>query len=95
MSLAIFAGRAPMQFLDDQPYPFKANPHFKLWAPLADSADCWIIYKPSAPLQLDLPATDRLLVQAARACLPDYWTKHFAIDVIREPSRCASALDRH
>jgi Xaa-Pro dipeptidase len=83
-ALAIFAGRAPVQFLDDQPYPFKANPHFKLWAPLADSADCWIIYKPDAPLRLIfLQPVDYWYKPPALPAA--YWTKHFAIDVIRDP----------
>jgi Xaa-Pro dipeptidase len=84
-SLAIFAGRAPVPFLDDQPYPFKANPHFKLWAPLAHCADCWLIYKPNSPLQLVfLQSIDYWHKPPA---LPvGYWTKHFAIDVIREPA---------
>jgi len=84
-SLAIFAGRAPLQFLDDQTYPFKANPHFKLWAPLADCAECWIIYKPHAPLRLlFLQPVDYWYKPPA---LPaDYWTKHFAIEVMRQPS---------
>jgi Xaa-Pro dipeptidase len=90
-TLAIFAGRAPVQFLDDQPYPFKANPHFKLWAPLADSADCWIVYKPGAPLRLIfLQPIDYWYKPPA---LPaDYWTKHFAIDVIREPGHALQHL---
>ncbi len=83
-ALAIFAGRAPLQFLDDLSYPFKPNPHFKLWAPLAACADCWIIYKPHTPLQL-------LFFQPIDywhkpPALPaDYWTKHFAIEVMRQP----------
>lgn len=83
-ALAIYAGRAPMQFLDDVPYPFKPNPHFKLWAPLADCADCWILYKPSSPLKLIfLQPNDYWHLPPS---LPSgYWTKHFAIDVIREP----------
>jgi Xaa-Pro dipeptidase len=82
-SLAIFAGRAPMPFLDDQPYPFKPNPHFKLWASLADCADCWIIYQPQAPLRLlFLQPVDYWHKPPA---LPsDYWTTHFTIDVLRE-----------
>jgi Xaa-Pro dipeptidase len=89
--LAIFAGRAPMQFLDDQPYPFRANPHFKLWAPLADSADCWIIYRPGAPLRLIfLQPIDYWYKPPA---LPaDYWTKHFAIEVARDPKDALALL---
>ena len=81
-SLAIFAGRPSLQFLDDQPYPFKANPHFKLWTPLADCADCWILYKPHAPLQLlFLQPVDYWYKPPA---LPaEYWSKHFGIAVLR------------
>jgi Xaa-Pro dipeptidase len=84
-ALAIFAGRAPLQFLDDQPYPFKPNPHFKLWAPLADCAESWIIYRPHTPLQLlFLQPIDYWYKPPA---LPaDYWTRHFGIEVLRQAS---------
>jgi Xaa-Pro dipeptidase len=82
-SLAIYAGAAHMQFLDDQPYPFKVNPHFRLWSPLAEPVDCWIVYRPSDPLRLIFfqpidywykpPVTPT-----------EFWTEHFAIDIIRE-----------
>jgi Xaa-Pro dipeptidase len=82
-SLAIYAGGLHMQFLDDQPYPFKPNPHFKLWTPLQEAADCWIVYRPSQPLKLVFlqpldywykpPETPR-----------DFWTSHFEIEIIRE-----------
>jgi Xaa-Pro dipeptidase len=82
-SLAIYAGGLHMQFLDDQPYPFKPNPHFKLWSPLQEAADCWIVYRPSQPLKLVFlqpldywykpPETPR-----------DFWTSHFEIEIIRE-----------
>jgi Xaa-Pro dipeptidase len=83
-SLAIYAGRAKTLFLDDQSYPFKVNPHFKAWAPLRDAADCWIVYRPGAQLRLVfLQPTDYWHKPPS---LPgDYWTPHFAIDVIREP----------
>ena len=45
-TLAIHAGSPHMLFLDDHPYPFKPNPHFKLWVPLEDAADCWLVYRP-------------------------------------------------
>ena len=36
-ALAIFSGRPANHFLDDYGWPFKVNPHFKLWAPLTDA----------------------------------------------------------
>jgi len=97
-SLAIHAGQAHVQFLDDQPYPFKANPHFKLWVPLADAADCWLVYRPDAPLKLIfLQPIDYWYKPPP---IPsDHWARHFNVQVIREaaqarwhlenPGRCA------
>jgi Xaa-Pro dipeptidase len=80
-SLAIYAGGMHMQFLDDQPYPFKANPHFKLWAPLHEPAECWIVYQPAQPLRLVfLQPVDYWYKPPAMP--DDYWTKHFRIEVI-------------
>lgn len=84
-ALAIYAGAMHMQFLDDQPYPFKANPYFKLWAPLADAADCWIVYQPTKPLRLVfLQPVDYWYKPPQTPS--DFWTKQFAIEIIREAS---------
>jgi Xaa-Pro dipeptidase len=85
-SLAIYAGQPPMQFLDDNPYPFKVNPHFKAWVPLLDAAECWIAYEPGRqPRLVFLQPNDYWHKPPA---LPDgYWTRHFAIEVIREPAQ--------
>ena len=84
-SIAIHSGRAWMQFLDDQAYPFKVNPHFKAWIPLTDAADCWILYQPGKPLRLAfLQPIDYWHKPPA---LPSaYWTDHFQIEVMREPA---------
>ncbi len=47
-ALVIRAGAPPVQFLDDQDYPFKVNPHFKAWVPILDNPRCVLIYKPGA-----------------------------------------------
>ncbi len=47
-ALVIRAGSPPAQFLDDQDYPFKVNPHFKAWVPIVDNPRCTLIYKPGA-----------------------------------------------
>ena len=33
----IYSGGLHYQFVDDMPYPFKVNPHFKAWAPVTVS----------------------------------------------------------
>jgi Xaa-Pro dipeptidase len=42
----IFSGALHYQFVDDMPYPFKVNPHFKMWAPVIDNPNCFFIYTP-------------------------------------------------
>jgi Xaa-Pro dipeptidase len=45
-ALVVYAGRPPLQFLDDQDYPFKVNPQFKVWVPIIDNPRCILVYKP-------------------------------------------------
>jgi Xaa-Pro dipeptidase len=45
-ALVIRAGAPPLQFLDDQDYPFKVNPHFKAWVPIIDNPRSILIYVP-------------------------------------------------
>ncbi|MFZ2493275.1 MAG: Xaa-Pro dipeptidase, partial [Thermoanaerobaculia bacterium] len=42
----IFSGATHYQFVDDMPYPFKVNPHFKSWVPVIDNPNCFIVYTP-------------------------------------------------
>ncbi|MCM2313204.1 MAG: Xaa-Pro dipeptidase [Steroidobacteraceae bacterium] len=46
--LVVYSGRARYTFLDDRPYPFVVNPHFKHWVPVTDAPDCFVVYKPGA-----------------------------------------------
>lgn len=40
----VFSGSLKMRFLDDMPYPFYANPHFKTWVPLVNEPECFVVY---------------------------------------------------
>jgi len=42
----IFSGQLHYQWLDDMPYPFKVNPHFKSWVPVTGNPNCFVIYTP-------------------------------------------------
>ncbi|HKU13300.1 MAG TPA: Xaa-Pro dipeptidase [Steroidobacteraceae bacterium] len=90
-TLAIHAGSPHLLFLDDHPYPFKPNPHFKLWVPLEDAVDCWLIYRPGEKPRL-------IFLQPADywhkpPTLPQgFWTRHFQIEVIREPAQARRHL---
>src|SRR5277367_531992 len=48
-ALVVYAGRPPLQFLDDQDYPYKVNPQFKVWVPIVDNPRCVLIYSPGEP----------------------------------------------
>jgi Xaa-Pro dipeptidase len=51
-ALVIHAGAPPVQFLDDQDYPFKVNPHFKAWVPIVDNPRSILVYLPGARLKV-------------------------------------------
>lgn len=90
-ALAIYAGGLHMQFLDDQPYPFKPNPHFRLWSPLAEAADCWIMYRPGQRLQLVfLQPVDYWYKPPEMPS--DFWTDQFDIKIIREAAEAKAHI---
>ena len=41
--IAVHAGSEHMQFLDDLAYPYKPNPYFSEWLPLADRPDAYLL----------------------------------------------------
>jgi Xaa-Pro dipeptidase len=45
-AMVVHAGCPPTQFLDDQDYPYKVNPHFKAWVPIVDNPGCVLLYVP-------------------------------------------------
>lgn len=90
-SLLVHSGSAPMVFADDQPYPFRVNAPFKLWAPLTDVPDCFVYFEPGR--------TPRLLFHHPRdywhkpADLPDaFWTRHFDLHAISDRAAARAAL---
>ncbi|MFL6578462.1 MAG: Xaa-Pro dipeptidase [Povalibacter sp.] len=82
-SLAIHSGRLWMRFLDDQPYPFKVNPHFKAWVPLLDAPDCWVLYEPGKqPRLLFLQPDDYW--HKPPSMPSGYWPESFRIEILRD-----------
>jgi Xaa-Pro dipeptidase len=70
-ALVVQAGSPPTQFLDDQDYPFKVNPHFKAWVPIVDNPRCLLVYRPGAKPQVLFHQPN------------DYW--HKPADLPRDP----------
>jgi len=84
----IAAGVEKMRFLDDMPYAFRVNPHFKAWAPLLHNPDCWIAYTPgSTPVLVYAQPDDYWHLPPAPPS--GYWTHSFDVRVIRSAEEAA------
>jgi Xaa-Pro dipeptidase len=90
-ALVVHAGIAPMRFLDDHEYPFKANPQFKLWVPVTDNPHCVLIYRPgNRPTLLFWSAKDYWHRPAE---LPTAgWTRHVELREFAEPRESEAAV---
>jgi len=89
--LVVAAGVAPYQFLDDRPFPFAVNPHFKHWLPVTKAPGSWLLYTPGQkPKLIYLQPHDYWHV------VPDapagYWVEHFDIAIVREPKQARAHL---
>lgn len=82
--LLIASGIEKMRFLDDCPYPFKANPQFKYWAPLCQHPNSWIAYSPGQKPILVYYQPDDYWHVPPSAPNGD-WVEHFDIRIINEP----------
>ena len=85
-ALVVHSGSPPMQFLDDQTYPYKVNPHFKAWVPITDNPECLLIYAPGQrPKVLFHQPNDYWHKPAA---LPqERWTAAVELIPLAEPSQ--------
>ncbi|HEX7111519.1 MAG TPA: Xaa-Pro dipeptidase, partial [Mizugakiibacter sp.] len=82
--LLVPAGSAHYQFLDDRPYPFAVNPHFKAWLPVTNAPGSWLVYTPGLkPKLVFLQPRDYWHVVPRAPS--GYWVEHFDIAIIREP----------
>lgn len=91
--LLIAAGVEKLQFLDDRPYPFKPNPHFKHWVPLLQHPHSWIAYTPGqTPVLIYHQPDDYWHVPPAAP--EGFWVEHFEIRILREPLDAAAHLPK-
>ncbi len=91
--LLIGAGSPPGKFLDDQDYPFVANPHFKHWLPLTDAPGSWIVHTPGTkPRLIFVQPRDywHVVPQAPHG----YWMEHFDIVVVRSAAEAVAQLPK-
>ena len=86
--ILIAAGTEKMRFLDDMPYPFKVNPHFKAWVPLLHHPDCWIAYTPgSVPVLVYVQPDDYWHLPPAPPS--GYWTHSLDVRVVHSADEVA------
>jgi Xaa-Pro dipeptidase len=77
----IFSGARKLVFLDDYPYPFKANPHFVGWLPLTATPHCYLVHTPGEmPVLVYFQEKDYWHTPPADP--QGYWTEHFDIRVV-------------
>jgi len=91
--LVIAAGQPRIAFLDDNPYPFVANPWFRHWLPVTKAPGSWLVYTPGKkPKLIYLQPHDYWhVVPEAPA---GYWVEHFEIVVIREAAEAVPHLPK-
>jgi Xaa-Pro dipeptidase len=92
--LLVAAGTPRYQFLDDRPYPFAVNPHFKHWLPLTKTPGSWLLHTPgNKPKVIYLQPRDYWHV------VPDapagYWVEHCDIAIIREPDEALAHFPKN
>lgn len=89
--LLIGAGTEKFSFLDDRPYPFRPNPHFKHWLPLTAHPGCWISHTPGQRPVLVYVQPDDFWHLAPEP--PEgYWAEHFDIRIVRNAREAGQHL---
>ncbi len=87
----IFSGRPRTMFLDDQDYPFKANPHFISWAPLDNLPLSYIVCTPGErPVLIYYQPKDYW--HPVPGAPEGYWASQFDIRVVHSMEDAAMHL---
>ncbi len=91
--LLIAASTPLRKFLDDQDYPFVANPHFRHWLPLTDAPGSWIAYTPGAKPKLVF-VQPRDYWHVVPEAPHGYWVEHFDIVTVRSAAEAVAQLPK-
>ena len=86
----ILAGSPPLQFADDQPYPFRPNPQFRLWVPEPEAGSV-VSFRPGQRPRLLFVQTRDFWHQPPR--LPAAtWAQHFDVEVFHDEQALRDAV---
>jgi Xaa-Pro dipeptidase len=90
----LVAASIPLRkFLDDQDYPFVANPHFRHWLPLTDTPGSWVVYTPGHKPKL-IFVQPRDYWHVVPAAPSGYWIDQFDITIVRTAAEAVAALPK-
>lgn len=89
--LLIASGIEKYAFLDDRPYLFQANPHFKHWLPLTNHPHSWLAVRPGHKPRVVYHQPDDYWHVPPSAPSGE-WVDAVELVVIREPEQAARAL---
>jgi Xaa-Pro dipeptidase len=90
-ALLIASGIEKHAFLDDRPYLFQANPHFKHWLPLTNHPHSWLAVRPGKKPRVVYYQPDDYWHVPPSAPSGE-WVDAVELVVIREPEEAAQAL---
>jgi Xaa-Pro dipeptidase len=91
--LLVAASTPLRKFLDDQDYPFVANPHFRHWLPLTDIPGSWVVYTPGHKPKL-IFVQPRDYWHVVPAAPNGYWVDQFDITIVRTAAEAVAALPK-
>jgi Xaa-Pro dipeptidase len=90
-TLLIASGVEKYAFLDDRPYLFQANPHFKHWLPLTEHPHSWLAVRPGKKPRVVYYQPDDYW-HVPPAAPSGEWVEAVELVVIRAPEEAAAAL---
>jgi Xaa-Pro dipeptidase len=77
----IFSGAPKQKFLDDNDYPFQANPHWLSWLPLTATPFCYLVHTPGEkPVLIYYQAKDYWHLPPADP--EGFWTAYYDIRLV-------------
>ncbi|RDS82576.1 Xaa-Pro dipeptidase [Dyella psychrodurans] len=88
----LIASSTPLRkFLDDQDYPFVANPHFRHWLPLTAAPGSWVVYTPGSKPRL-IFVQPRDYWHVVPAAPSGYWVDQFDVVIVRSNAEAVAQL---
>ncbi|MGQ8366254.1 Xaa-Pro dipeptidase [Glaciecola sp. 1036] len=89
--IIIHSGQLTYQFLDDNAYPFKVNPHFKAWLPIIDNPNSWLVVngvdKPKLIFYRPVDFWHKVPDEPE-----DFWVEHFDIVYLKHANNVEKFL---